>query len=119
MEFSELAARGGEEERSEAIKARVNAARKIQQERFAGSGVTCNAKMNERQIETFCALTDDGRRLLSGVFEKLGLSARAYNKILKLSRTIADLDGGGDILPAHLSEAIRYRNLDRRIFMNA
>ena len=119
VEFDELTRRDTAEESSAVIKARVDAARKIQQARFAGSGVTCNAKMTERQIEEFCALTEDGKRLLAGVFEKLGLSARAYNKILKLSRTIADMDGAGQILPTHISEAIRYRNLDRRIFMNS
>ena len=117
VEFDELSSRERTEEPSAAIKARVDAARKIQQARFAGTGVTCNAKMTERQREEYCALSEEGKRLLAGVFEKLGLSARAYNKILKLARTVADLDGAENIALPHLSEAIRYRNLDRRMFL--
>ena len=116
VDFEALAGKDRKEETSAEIKARVDAARKIQTERFAGTGVTCNAKMTERQIEEFCALTDDCRKLLSAIFDKLGLSARAYNKILKLSRTLADLAGDKNINTDHISEAIRYRNLDRRIF---
>ena len=116
VEFDELTGKAGQEETSAAIKARVNAARRVQQARFAGTGVTCNAKMTERQIETYCALTDENKKLLAGVFDKLGLSARAYNKILKLARTVADLDGSEAITRTHLMEAIRYRNLDRRMF---
>ncbi len=116
VEFDALSQKTGREEPSAAVRARVNEARKIQQARFAGTATTCNAKMTEKQIEQYCALSEAGRKLLAGVFEKLGLSARAYNKILKLARTIADLDGSESIAEAHLLEAIRYRNLDRRIF---
>ena len=118
VEFEELTARGVKEESSAEIKKRVSAARSLQQQRFAGTGITCNARMTERQLEQFCAIPESGRKLLAGVFEKLGLSARAYNKILKLARTIADLDGAEQISDHHLSEAIRYRNLDRRIYAN-
>ncbi len=116
VQFDELTDRRSQEETSAVIKARVNAARAIQQRRFAGTGVTCNAKMTERQIEQYCALSEQSKKLLRGVFDKLGLSARAYNKILKLSRTVADLAGAENIEDSHILEAIRYRNLDRRIF---
>jgi magnesium chelatase family protein len=116
VQFDELTDRRSQEETSAVIKARVNAARAIQQRRFAGTGVTCNAKMTERQIEQYCALSEQSKKLLRGVFDKLGLSARAYNKILKLSPTVADLAGAENIEDSHILEAIRYRNLDRRIF---
>ncbi len=116
VDFEALTARGGQEETSEAIRARVNAARAIQQKRFAGTATTCNAKMTEQQLETYCVLSESCKKLLQNVFDRLGLSARAYNKILKLARTIADLDGAENIAEAHITEAIRYRNLDRRIF---
>ena len=115
VDFEALAAKGGQEEPSAAVKARVDAARAVQQRRFAGTGTTCNAKMTERQIATYCELSDSCKKLLQNVFDKLGLSARAYNKILKLSRTIADLAGEDRISEAHVTEAIRYRNLDRRM----
>ena len=116
VNFDELTSKETKEETSAEIKKRVDAARAVQQRRFAGTAVTCNAKMTESQIERFCALSEKGKNILAGVFDKLGLSARAYNKILKLARTIADLDGSDDIQDAHLFEAIRYRNLDRRIY---
>ncbi len=118
VEFSALSDRDNTEERSSVIKARVNAARAIQQRRFAGSTTTCNAKMSASEIEKYCVLDDAGRALVKKIFESLGLSARAYTKILKLSRTIADVEGSEQILPVHISEAIRYRNLDRRILQN-
>ena len=116
VDFEALTAKGGKEETSEAIRARVNKARAVQQKRFEGTATTCNAKMTERQLEQYCALTESCKKVLQSVFDKLGLSARAYNKILKLARTIADLAGEENISEAHLMEAIRYRNLDRRIF---
>ena len=116
VNFDELTSKETKEETSAEIKKRVDAARAVQQRRFAGTAVTCNAKMTESPIERFCALSEKGKNILAGVFDKLGLSARAYNKILKLARTIADLDGSDDIQDAHLFEAIRYRNLDRRIY---
>ncbi len=115
VDFESLTRRDTREETSAEIRARVNAARRLQQKRFAGSGVACNAKMTERQLEEFCVLSPAGEKLLSAVFEKLGLSARAYNKIVKLARTVADLDGSAEITETHLAEAIRYRNLDRRM----
>ena len=118
VDFAALSDRSKREETSAVIKARVNAARRIQQERFRGGKTTCNAKMSAAEIERYCELDAAGKALVQKIFDSLGLSARAYTKILKLSRTIADVEGSERILPQHITEAIRYRNLDRRIFQN-
>lgn len=103
-------------ESSSAIKARVSFARSIQQERFAGSGVTSNAQMTGRQIKKYCTLGPDAQGLLKMAMTELELSARAYDKILRVSRTIADLAGGELIEPEHIAEAIQYRSLDRNVW---
>ena len=118
VDFAALSDRSKREETSATIKARVNAARRIQQDRFRDSKTTCNAKMSASEIERYCELDAAGKALVQKIFDSLGLSARAYTKILKLSRTIADVEGSERILPQHITEAIRYRNLDRRIFQN-
>jgi magnesium chelatase family protein len=101
-------------EYSSAIRGRVMAARRIQLERFAErKGVYCNAHMTSRDIRKYCAIGEEGDALLNHAITRLGLSARAYDRILKVSRTIADLEGSESILPAHLAEAIQYRSLDR------
>ena len=104
-------------ESSAAIKARVNAARAIQNQRFQGTPITCNARITPDQLHEVCHLSDAGRDLLKKAFEKLGLSARAYDRILKVSRTIADLDGSDAIEPRHVAEAVQYRSLDRKYWM--
>ncbi len=98
---------------SATIKARVNKARKIQQERYKEDGITSNAQLNAAMLEKYCVLDDEGDRLLKSAFERLGMSARAHSKILKVARTIADLDGQDDIKAMHIAEAIQYRNFDR------
>ncbi|MBE6801741.1 MAG: ATP-binding protein [Ruminococcaceae bacterium] len=103
-------------EPSAAIRERVNAARKIQLERFKGTGVSCNAKMTSALTRKYCVLTEDAAKILETSFEKLGLSARAYDKILKIARTIADLDNSTDIQTKHILEAIQYRALDRKFW---
>jgi magnesium chelatase family protein len=100
-------------EPSAAIRERVTRAREIQSTRFARSKIFCNAKMSSRLLRTHCRIDDPSRRLLESAIEKLGLSARAYNRILKIARTIADLEGSADISANHISEAIQYRTLDR------
>lgn len=96
------------------IRQRVIAARLIQQQRFSNEqGVYCNAQMSSKNIESYCSLDEDGQNLLRRAMDKLGLSARAYDRILKVARTIADLDQSEQINPAHLAEAIQYRSLDR------
>lgn len=101
-------------EPSALIRERVIAARRIQEERFKGfKGIYCNAQMTERMIHQFAEPDEAGIELLRTAMERMSLSARAYNRILKVARTIADLDGSGHVLPHHLAEAINYRNLDR------
>ncbi len=100
-------------ESSAAVRERVNAARRIQLKRFEGSGVYSNAKMNSQLIKKYCALDAASEKLLEQAFIKLKLSARAYTRILKVARTIADLAGEENISAAHLSEALNYRSMDR------
>ena len=101
-------------EPSAVIRERVIAARRIQEERFKGfKGIYCNAQMTERMIHQFAEPDEAGIELLRTAMERMSLSARAYNRILKVARTIADRDGSGCVLPHHLAEAINYRNLDR------
>ena len=101
-------------ERSEKIRDRVILARQIQERRFEGmKGVYCNAQMSAKQLRKVCILDESGQTILKNAMEKLGLSARAFDRILKVSRTIADLAGAGEISPEHLAEAINYRSLDR------
>ena len=100
------------EEPSKAIRQRVEAARKIQQARFQGKGLTCNADMGVAEVREFCGVDGAGRGLLRAAMTQLGMSARSYHRILKLSRTIADLEGARDLATHHLAEAIQ--DLPRR-----
>ena len=103
-------------ERSEDIKKRVNKSRDIQTERFTGTGIYSNSQMNPKQIRKFCNMNTDSKELLKNALDKMGLSARAYDRILKVSRTIADLDGSEKIETNHVSEAVQYRSLDRKFW---
>src|SRR5690606_7487626 len=99
------------EESSEAIRERVLKARMVQQERFhEHAGVHCNAHMATREIRRYCALSAPCKGLLRGAVETLGLSARAFDRILKVARTLADLDGADVIAERHIAEAIHYRS---------
>jgi len=100
-------------ESSKDIKLRVDSARRIQTERFAGKRIYCNGQMTGHYIKKFCGIDDEGKRLLEMAIDRLGLSARAYTRILKVARTIADLENEERIKSHHLSEAIQYRSLDR------
>jgi len=101
-------------EKSEKIRERVVEARKIQEERYSeNKGVYCNAQMSSKLMRQICKIDDAGMTLLKNAMEKLNLSARAYDRILKVARTIADLDASPDIRTEHLAEAIQYRSLDR------
>jgi magnesium chelatase family protein len=116
-----------EAESSEAIRARVEKARLVQQERFSakmpggstascggkGEKIYCNSQMNTKLIKKYCILNDEAKELLKMAMQELGLSARAYDKILKVARTIADLAASELIQAEHISEAIQYRSLDR------
>jgi magnesium chelatase family protein len=100
-------------ESSAEIARRVEAARRTQQQRFAGQKIYANAQMSPKMIRSHCAISAEGEKQLENAITRLGLSARAHDRILKVARTIADLHGATDITPAHLGEAIQYRTLDR------
>ncbi len=113
VSFNELSS-NKKSEKSEAIRERVIQAREIQAKRFDGrTGLYSNAQMEPQLVEEICVITDAGKALLSRAMQKLNLSARAYNRIIKVSRTIADLAGCDDIKTEHLAEAIQFRSLDR------
>lgn len=101
-------------ESSQAIKERVEKARAIQRKRFKTEGIFYNAQMNTNLIKKYCVLENEAKELLKMAMTELGLSARAYDKILKVSRTIADLTGSETALAEHISEAVQYRSLDRQ-----
>ena len=117
VSYDELSARTGNEEKSATIRERVNKARARQIERFRGTRTTCNAKMDTKQVNQFCALDDECAMLLKEAFEAFNLSARAHNRILKVARTIADLDDSDTIELQHLAEAIGYRALDKKYWI--
>ncbi|MBI1953610.1 MAG: YifB family Mg chelatase-like AAA ATPase [Candidatus Omnitrophica bacterium] len=112
LSYAELSFEG-QGESSGAIRARVAEARRRQEERFRGEGFFFNAQMRHRHLKRFCRLDETGRKLFKDAVLNLGLSARAYHRILKVSRTIADLAGSDEIRPEHLAEAVQYRALDR------
>ena len=103
------------EETSATIRARVDAARERQLQRYADRGISCNAHIGPREIRDFCGVDDAGNRILEMVVDRLGRSARAFDRILKVARTIADLEGVESIDSRHLTEAVQYRKLDRRM----
>jgi magnesium chelatase family protein len=99
---------------SATIRGRVLSARELQRKRFEGrNGIYCNADMRSNELQAFCGLDASGEGLLRDAMRKLGLSARAFDRILKVARTIADLGQSGNIRTEHISEAIQYRSLDR------
>jgi magnesium chelatase family protein len=121
LDYSEISS-SKEEESSSKIRERVNKARKTANERFEndrnenGGKITCNAQMSSRELRKYCSLSNECNTLMENAYKKLGLSARGYDRILRLSRTIADLDGKESIEPKHLAEAIQLRSLDKKYF---
>lgn len=105
-------------ETSKQIKQRVDLAREIQKERYKEEKIYSNSMLTPKLIEKYCKIDEKSRKLLQNAFEKLGLSARAYGRILKVARTIADLDGKENIQVNHIAEAIQYRNLDKKYWKN-
>jgi magnesium chelatase family protein len=117
LSYEELAQKSAGED-SASMREKVVCARNTQLERFEQEKkIFCNAHMESKHIRKYCDLDTNSQTLLKTAIEKLGLSARAYDRILKVSRTIADLDGKEDILSSHIAEAIQYRSLDRKLWM--
>jgi magnesium chelatase family protein len=115
VKFTDLAAAAATEGSRE-LRARVQGAREVQQRRFAKNRTTfANAQMSARLVKEHCALAPEAQKLLEMAMERLGLTARAYTRILKIARTIADLEGTADIAPAQVAEAIQYRTMDRKL----
>jgi magnesium chelatase family protein len=112
--YRELAGQGAKGASSAEMAKRVEAARQCQVQRFDGTPIHCNAQMQSRHIRRFCSVDSVSHRLLENAVDRLGLSARAYNRVLKIARSIADLEGNETIAPGHIGEAIQYRSLDRR-----
>ena len=113
LEYEELKNRAPAESSAE-IKKRVNKARARQQERFAGTDIASNADMNTKALNTYCVLTPECEELMHQAFDRMGLTARSYDRILRVARTIADLEGAEDIGAEHIAEAIQYRTYDFR-----
>jgi len=101
------------EESSDKIRLRVNRARSVQEKRFKNSNIFSNSQMTPKMVKEYSFPNTEGLSLLIKAIKKIGLSARAYDRILKVSRTIADLEGSRDVTSRHISEAIQYRSLDR------
>jgi len=116
LKQEEMVSKGGTGPTSVEIRARVQAARDIQAKRFAGLGLFTNAQMASKHLRAFCAVDDATQSLLRAAIQQLGLSARAYDRVLKLGRTIADLESVEQITPAHVAEALQYRSLDRKLW---
>ncbi|MDI6703647.1 MAG: YifB family Mg chelatase-like AAA ATPase [bacterium] len=119
VSYKDLAKEKETEESSSEIRKRVNKARKVQKKRFEKEGIYTNSQMKPRHIKKYCKIKDSSKELLKTAIDNLGFSARAYNRILKISRTIADLEGAPDILDTHIAEAIQYRSLDRGYWLDA
>ena len=111
LEYDEIR-RKAPAESSDAIRERVNAARVVQRERFPDDSTMCNAHMGTKELRKFCGLSAEGEELMRDAFDAMGLSARSYDRILRVARTIADLDGAEEIGVEHIAEAIQYRSFD-------
>ena len=115
--FSDLSSSKKEESSAE-IRKRVQAAKEIQNERFKNTGIHCNAWITPDKLSEYCVMDDGAKKLLKLVFDGLGLSARAYDRILKVARTIADLEQKEVIEKNHIAAAAQYRSLDRKYWSN-
>ena len=113
VEYADLSSTA-KEESSASIRERVQKARDIQNERFKGTNIICNARITSDILHEVCPVTTEASKLLENVFDKLGLSARAYDRILKVARTVADMDGAKVIDKKHIAMAVQYRSLDRK-----
>jgi magnesium chelatase family protein len=100
-------------ESTETVRQRVQVARQLAQQRFQGTSILCNSQMQSKELQQWCALDENSRLLLEKAIDRLGLSARASDRIIKVARTIADLAGEEQLRSAHLAESIQYRTIDR------
>ena len=114
VKYDELQGKTGGEETSAQIKKRVDKARQIQTERYKNENITCNARLTPKLLKKYCTLTEDAEVILEAAFKTMGLSGRAYDRLLKVSRTLADLDGAKNIEAEHIAQAIQLRSLDRK-----
>lgn len=115
VKYNELSHEGAGDT-SATVRERVNRARRVQLERYENEGITSNSELTSTMLDKYCALGQAENKLLQSAFDRLGLSARAHSKILKVARTIADIEGFDDIKASHIAEAIQYRTLDRKGF---
>lgn len=113
VNFDELSSKIKDESSAD-IKKRVDRARKIQNDRYRDTDITCNARLDSSLIKKYCILSEDAEAVLKSAFDDLGMSARAYDRILKVARTVADLDNSENITSGHIAEAICFRGLDRK-----
>jgi len=114
--FEELSM-NSKSEKSSSIRSRVNRARRVQIERYKNDGIFCNSQLSSKLIDKYCKINSRQRKMMRNAFVSLNLSARAYIRILKVARTIADLDKSENIQDHHLAEAIQYRRLDRQYWI--
>lgn len=114
VQYDELKDDGDSSETSAEIKKRVDRARQIQNKRYKDENITCNARLTPSQLKKYCILTEDAEKVLEAAFKKMGLSGRAYDRLLKVSRTLADLDESEYIESYHIAQAIQFRSLDRK-----
>ena len=114
LTYSEISADNSEAENSGVIRQRVVEAREFAKKRTGDDKVSCNARLDAAQIRKYCVADDEGRKLLKSAYESMGLSARGYDRIMKVSRTIADLAKSEIIRAEHIAEAVQFRSLDRK-----
>ncbi len=115
VDFESLNAKG-QEESSATVRERVMAAREIQNKRYKGTDITCNARITPKLLQKYCKLDNEAEQLLHAAFDALGMSGRSYDRVLKVARTVADLEGVTDIGASHIATALQFRSLDRKYF---